>query len=385
MVTWSRFYSNKSSSNNNNDKSTAIVIITIIMSLINYETSSLPYVKDKLIFFPPGPNAGLPGTPLSYVAVDDLGRFFRQQCLYETVYGVQLGATFIVFLMLVFLTRRSQRETWLFRFNALALLMNIARVISLLVPYFTALADPYAMASTDLSLVRPGTIAALVLEVWFNLFLVICCYSSLFLQAQSLTSTLWGRKRVVFICMNWSMAIIPPLARFIAAIPYSMDIVNRTRKLPAWVNTFVMGVFAFGTSYHALLFVGKLGYSMHTRKKLGLRQFGPIQVVFIMLCQTMFLPGKFFSPRRTVLNLRAQTDMYRHSIFHDIGVWCPGRESVQLHIADFTSVFFASIQFLGRSYESNGARGARSTDTQIENSQKVEDTTIIKLLQHSLV
>ncbi len=40
------------------------------------------------------------------------------------------------------------------------------------------------------------------------------------------------------------------------------------------------------------MFVAKLGVAMKERKKLGIKQFGPMRVLFIMGCQTMFIPSK---------------------------------------------------------------------------------------------
>ncbi len=40
------------------------------------------------------------------------------------------------------------------------------------------------------------------------------------------------------------------------------------------------------------MFVAKLGVAMKERKKLGIKQFGPMRVLFIMGCQTMFIPGE---------------------------------------------------------------------------------------------
>ncbi|KAI9663641.1 MAG: hypothetical protein M1821_007131 [Bathelium mastoideum] len=45
--------------------------------------------------------------------------------------------------------------------------------------------------------------------------------------------------------------------------------------------------------YLSLVFVLKLGYAIVERRKLGLKQFGPMQIIFIMGCQTLIVPGRF--------------------------------------------------------------------------------------------
>ena len=41
------------------------------------------------------------------------------------------------------------------------------------------------------------------------------------------------------------------------------------------------------------VFTYKLGYAIYQRRRLNMPQFGPMQIVFIMGCQTMFIPGTF--------------------------------------------------------------------------------------------
>jgi len=48
--------------------------------------------------------------------------------------------------------------------------------------------------------------------------------------------------------------------------------------------------FAFSICFFSSIFVTKLWSSIHTQRKLGFRQFGPLQVIFIMACQSMILP-----------------------------------------------------------------------------------------------
>ena len=44
-----------------------------------------------------------------------------------------------------------------------------------------------------------------------------------------------------------------------------------------------------------VIFMVKLGVAMRKRKKLGLCQYGPMRVLFIMGCQTLFIPGNSWS------------------------------------------------------------------------------------------
>jgi pheromone alpha factor receptor len=46
--------------------------------------------------------------------------------------------------------------------------------------------------------------------------------------------------------------------------------------------------------YYCLIFVGKLGITLYQRKKLGLQQWGPMQIICIMGGCTMVIPCKFY-------------------------------------------------------------------------------------------
>jgi pheromone alpha factor receptor len=41
-----------------------------------------------------------------------------------------------------------------------------------------------------------------------------------------------------------------------------------------------------------VIFVTKLGIAIKHRHSMGMKQFGPMQIIFVMGCQTLFIPGK---------------------------------------------------------------------------------------------
>ena len=50
--------------------------------------------------------------------------------------------------------------------------------------------------------------------------------------------------------------------------------------------------------FYSCVFTFKLGQAILQRKRLNMRQFGPMQIIFIMGCQTMIIPG--MNPLTTV-------------------------------------------------------------------------------------
>lgn len=43
------------------------------------------------------------------------------------------------------------------------------------------------------------------------------------------------------------------------------------------------------------IFVTKLGFAIHLRRKLNMKQFGPMQIIFVMGCQTLCIPRELHS------------------------------------------------------------------------------------------
>ncbi|KAI5292804.1 hypothetical protein KEM52_006050 [Ascosphaera acerosa] len=213
------------------------------------------------------------------------------QILTELSLGIQLGATAVTLLMIVFLTRRSQRKTWVFRWNSIALLFNVLRLIAFLLYDFTGLADPYSIQSNDFTMITAGENAVPSLQLWFSTLLVTSCLASLLLQGRSLVNTFhtaW--KRLIVLSVNYVMLAVPVLAYFICSFMQAAGMANPNVYIPDWLTTTAEISLVVCTAYHALLFVLKLGFAIHARRKLGMKQFGATQIAFIMFCQTIILP-----------------------------------------------------------------------------------------------
>ena len=50
---------------------------------------------------------------------------------------------------------------------------------------------------------------------------------------------------------------------------------------------------AMSICWFCAVFVGKLGMSIRERRRLGVGQWGPTQIIFVMGCQTLVVPGMF--------------------------------------------------------------------------------------------
>lgn len=63
-------------------------------------------------------------------------------------------------------------------------------------------------------------------------------------------------------------------------------------------------LFAFNICFFTSIFNFKLWIAIRRREALGLPSFGPLQIIFIMGCQTMIVPGEFRPPLAKFLRNR---------------------------------------------------------------------------------
>ena len=48
-------------------------------------------------------------------------------------------------------------------------------------------------------------------------------------------------------------------------------------------------------TFFSIIFCTKLAHAILQRRKMGMKQFGPMQIIFVMGCQTLVIPGEFRS------------------------------------------------------------------------------------------
>ncbi|KAF8467229.1 fungal pheromone mating factor STE2 GPCR-domain-containing protein [Kalaharituber pfeilii] len=243
-----------------------------------------PHIQPITVFYPDGTNFTL---PLS--EVDTINYQSIKLCV---VFASQIGACSILLLLLFFLTHPKKRLAPIFIFNSFSLFFVVVRsVLQILYftgPWFGAFAF-YAYYFDDI----PGSayatsIAATVIQ----LLLHICIEVSLVLQV-----------RVVYMSNPGVCKIMTVAATFIAlfSVGWWMAVVIQNcraiLKAEAWGGNFVYptarAILAFSICFFAMVFVVKLGMAIRQRKVLGLEKWGPLQVIFVMGCQTLVVPAIF--------------------------------------------------------------------------------------------
>ncbi|KAH6625302.1 fungal pheromone mating factor STE2 GPCR-domain-containing protein [Boeremia exigua] len=215
-------------------------------------------------------------------------------------FGSQIGSSFMLLLVLVLLTRTEKRKSLIFILNALCLFTNTARTIfsacyltgNIMHPY-GLLSGAFRATTTDLAVsITTNTLSFIVLALVMG---------SLSLQVWVACVTTGPIQRVVIMGATTAMALISlgfKFAFMVATHIATVQLVDRGQdRLSAW--SWITQAVAI--LLYSCVFTWKLGCAIVQRRRLNMLQFGPMQIVFIMGCQTMFIPAlisviQFYEP-----------------------------------------------------------------------------------------
>jgi pheromone alpha factor receptor len=231
------------------------------------------------------------GTPIE-VNTSDL-EFLRSFGIRLAInWGSQVGASIMLLAVLLILTRSEKMCSWIFIMNMLCLLTNVIRSFLQCLYLTSNWFNPYAFLSGDFSKVTTEDKATTIASNVLTLLLVVFIFMSLSTQVWIVCVTTPKLQRLVIMCSTTLVALV--------AIGFRMAVViisnTRTLKYESIPDkhNLVSQMYisqAFAIWVFCVVFTFKLGYALLQRKRLGMTQFGPMQIIFIMGCQTMVIPG----------------------------------------------------------------------------------------------
>ena len=232
------------------------------------------------------------GTPFN-VSIPDLDYFVYYNNQICINYGAQTGASIVLLIVLLLLTKPDRRASPIFVINVSSLALNIIRTV-LLCLYFTGpFTETYAVFSGDFSRVHTGDYATSVTAAVFTLLVLLCVETSLCLQTRVVCVTLRRLYRRIIFAASVVIALMAIAFRLALCIENSIYIVQAKVDGPlhqlASATTITQTI---SICWFSAVFVTKLAFALNARRKIGLVQFGPMQIIFIMGCQTLVIPGK---------------------------------------------------------------------------------------------
>ena len=227
------------------------------------------------------------------VSIPDLDYFVSYNNQICINYGAQTGASIILLVVLLLLTKPDKRSSPIFIINVSSLALNIIRNV-LQCLYFTGpFTEAYAFFSGDFSRVHTRDYATSVTATVCTLLVLICVEISLCLQTRVVCVTLRQIYRRTIFAASLVIALLAVAFRLALCIENSIYIVQAKVEGPLYHLASATNITeTISICWFSAVFVSKLALALNERRKLGLVQFGPMQIIFIMGCQTLIIPGQ---------------------------------------------------------------------------------------------
>lgn len=244
-----------------------------------------PFVQPVTLLLPDGTSFNI-----TLRDVDEYASYGIRICIN---YSSQIGASIVLLLVLLMLTKPDKRRSPIFILNALSLALNAIRSL-LQCFYFTgAFNHPYAYFAMDYSRVPATQYQISIAGVVLTFLLLVCIEVSLVLQVRVVCITLRNITRFGITILSAVVAMVAIGFRFALTVVNSRSIAA-TEDFGHWAwlahaNNITTTI---SVCFFCAIFIAKLGSALIERRKLGLKQFGPMQIIFIMGCQTLIIPGK---------------------------------------------------------------------------------------------
>ncbi|CAZ84698.1 unnamed protein product [Tuber melanosporum] len=224
------------------------------------------------------------------VGLHELDAMFTHSIRVAVVFASQIGACALLSVIVAMVTKREKRRA-LFFLHIISLLLVVVRSVLQILYFVGPWAETYnyvAYYYEDIPL------SDKLISIWagiIQLILNICILLSLILQVRVVYATS-PKLNTIMTLVSCVIASISVGFFFTVIVQISEAILNGV-GYDGWVYKVHRGVFAGAIAFFSFIFIFKLAFAIRRRKALGLQRFGPLQVIFIMGCQTMIVPAIF--------------------------------------------------------------------------------------------
>jgi pheromone alpha factor receptor len=224
------------------------------------------------------------------------------------IFAVQLGASAVLLLVLLLMTQGNKRRSLSWVFNVLALVCNVIRCTI----QCTEMTGPF-LNFVLVTLQEYGTaslgkhirisIANSVMTTLVFVFIEMALVTQVHVICAATMPQLW---RLSILSFCGVVAMLAVGFRFNLMIRNCEDTANlgkgiigtpKSNDLLDWAQSTSNIMAIVSICVFSAVFCTKLGLAIRSRHQMGLKQFGAMQIIFIMGCQTLTLPGKSCTAR----------------------------------------------------------------------------------------
>lgn len=217
------------------------------------------------------------------------------------IYGVQIGLALLLLIIMVLMTQVDKRKSLVFLSNISALglvavrnILACAELGGVFYNYYNWQLHYYPVGAA-LTHAQGLSLSAEIV----SFFVDAAIYASLVLQVHIVCVTLSSLEKSAVMAISSLVALMAVTLRLTLAIMNGkyliLGIDSTTVAQEEAVNRVgsAMNIVSVTSiAFFAAIFIAKLANAIWIRHQLGMPQFGPMQVIFVMGCQTMFVPRK---------------------------------------------------------------------------------------------
>jgi pheromone alpha factor receptor len=214
------------------------------------------------------------------------------------MFGVQIGMVAILLLVLAMITKQGKHRSLVFILNVLSLVFiftrNIMACFGVTGPFY----NYYNWVAGYYEGVTPAKNLSIAVEC-MSFFVDLIIELSLMFQVRIVCCTLSSRWRSLITFASVLVVLMAVGGRFalmVINIKDNIAIVGQSTE-EQWKRLNQVGsasniCLMISIIFFSLIFCLKLAHAIRQRRKMGIKQFGPMQIIFVMGCQTLIIPGE---------------------------------------------------------------------------------------------
>lgn len=233
------------------------------------------------------------GTPV-LVSIAELDASHWYDVATSINYGSQLGACFVMFFVVLVLTKRPKRRAPIFILNILSLFFGFLRALMFAVYFVSAWTKIYPQWTLDVVGIPVSAYATSVIASIVPLFMTITVDLSLVLQAYTVAKSMENIFRFIIIGLSIIIFLLPVAFRMAVTITNSMTILNAELYYSKeWITMGALVTETLTIWWFSIIFTGKLVYTLWNRHRHGWKQWSGVRILAAMGGCTMIIPCKF--------------------------------------------------------------------------------------------
>lgn len=234
------------------------------------------------------PDPNFPPTP--FFVINNVYKQLVSHCISGSS---QIGATAVMLIVVMLLTPHARRKNFIFAVNLVTLLCNLVRVTTYTMYFLAGFSTPRGLLTRTRVDAGTGAYVNSTLSCAFNALTVYLIEASLFWQTYKVISPAIKQRNRVMIISASSVAVTAPLITSTLLLGTTLDALWNGKINDSRFQIAETFAFAISICYFSLMFVVKLLSVIRFRRKIGNDKFGAMQVICLMFCQSMIVPGSY--------------------------------------------------------------------------------------------